>query len=214
MSQGFEITFHNRKENKRDIEKIYGDSMIRFAYDSFIGKMLSPIVSSRSLSKIYGSTQDTLKSGRKVPQFVKDFNIDLSIYNKGSLEADKAENSYKSFNEFFIRTFKDGQREFTEDKNKLAACAEARYFGHEAIKDDLVVPVKGTMIKATDLIGNEKLAKDFIGGPFVIARLCPVDYHRYHYPDSGKTIESFLVPGEFHSVNPIALKYKELAIKI
>ena len=64
------------------------------------------------------------------------------------------------------------------------------------------------MLKAVDLIGNQELAKDFVGGPLMIARLCPVDYHRYHYPDNGMTTKSYSIHGDYHSVNPLALKYR------
>ena len=43
----------------------------------------------------------------------------------------------------------------------------------------------------------------------MIARLCPVDYHRYHYPDAGRTLAHYPVHGKFHSVNPAALRYSD-----
>jgi phosphatidylserine decarboxylase len=208
VGQGLEITFHNRKENKKEIEKVYGDSMLKLAYNTIFGKVLAPFIASRSMSKFYGSLQDSKSSSKKVPPFLKNFNIQIDQYNKGSYPEKPIEDSYKSFNEFFIRTFKDGQREFVPDSSKMAAFAEARYFGHEKVTDELKVPVKGSMIKAIDLIGNSDLGKDFIGGPFIIARLCPVDYHRYHYPDNGKTTTSYQIAGDFHSVNPLALQYR------
>jgi phosphatidylserine decarboxylase len=52
----------------------------------------------------------------------------------------------------------------------------------------------------------ERVIKD---GPLLLARLCPVDYHRYHYPDDGKTLNSYTVHGDYHSVNPLALKYRQ-----
>ncbi|MEM7263054.1 MAG: phosphatidylserine decarboxylase, partial [Planctomycetota bacterium] len=38
--------------------------------------------------------------------------------------------------------------------------------------------------------------------------LCPTDYHRYHYPDSGRHVGMFDLGGSLHSVNPIALAKK------
>jgi phosphatidylserine decarboxylase len=90
----------------------------------------------------------------------------------------------------------------------MPAPCEARYFGYEAIDETVSVPVKGKFLRADALLGDIDKAAPFIGGPLVIARLCPVDYHRYHYPESGKTIEAYPVHGEFHSVNPVALKNK------
>jgi len=209
MSQGFEIQVFNRRENKMEIEKVYGDEMVKFAYATPIGRLLGPVIASKMLSQLYGKSQDSLKSAQKVAPFLKNFNIDIDQYQKGSFKENPIEISYKSFNEFFIRQFQEGQRTFTPNDDEMGAFAEARYFGHEAMHDDLTIPVKGSMLRAVDLIGDSELAKDFIGGPLMIARLCPVDYHRYHYPDDGKTLQAFTVPGDLHSVNPLALKYRQ-----
>ncbi|MBP5183162.1 MAG: phosphatidylserine decarboxylase, partial [Lentisphaeria bacterium] len=37
-------------------------------------------------------------------------------------------------------------------------------------------------------------------------RLAPVDYHRYHFPcDCVQESPSLVIPGKYHSVNPVAL---------
>ena len=78
--------------------------------------------------------------------------------------------------------------------------------GFDAIDEKRLYPVKGHYLKARDLVGNEQVAKIFEGGPLLIARLCPVDYHRYHYPDNGKVLDHFRVTGarlEFFTLAPI-----------
>lgn len=192
-----------------EIEKVYGEDAVKFAYDSALSNVISPIVASRTLSKIYGASQDTLKSGRKVPEFVENFNIAIEDYQAGSLKVDNIENSYKSFNEFFIRKFKDGLRKFPKAVDQMGAFAEARYYGYDSVNESVTIPVKGKYLSAAQLLGNVKNADIFEGGPLLLARLCPVDYHRYHYSDSGKTLEAYRVKGDFHSVNPIALKLKQ-----
>jgi phosphatidylserine decarboxylase len=206
VSKNEEIQYFNRSEKKIEVEKVYGDAFIKLLYQSAAGKLLSPIFANKLLSKAYGQLQSSMVTQLKVPKFVKNFNIDLNEYEAGSVEVDNKELSYKNFNEFFIRKFKKGKRKFVQDSNVLPACCEARYFGYDKIDDDVLVPVKGKYLNAAQLIGDAEKAKPFEGGSLVIARLCPVDYHRYHYPDSGKTIESFPIHGQFHSVNPIALK--------
>jgi len=208
MSQPFEITFHDRYTEKKEVEKVYGGDAVEFAYNSFFGKLMAPIIASRTVTKLYGFMQDRDASKHKVPPFVKTFNIDMDLYEKGSFPENDIETSYKSFNEFFIRRFKPGKRNFINGPKQMAACAEARYFGYPEITDGLTVPVKGSMLKAVDLMADAELGADFIGGPLIIARLCPVDYHRYHYPDNGKTLKSYNVKGDFHSVNPLALKFR------
>lgn len=49
------------------------------------------------------------------------------------------------------------------------------------------------------------IADRFIGGALAIVRLCPADYHRYHFPASGRISAAKDLPGALHSVNPIAL---------
>lgn len=209
MSRGFEIQVFNRYSNEIEIEKVYGDGAIRFAYGNPIGRMLGPVIASKLVSKIYGQAQDSLSSAKKVAPFIENFHIQIDQFEKGSLKGNPVETSYKSFNEFFIRAFKEGQRPFTANDREMGAFAEARYFAHESMTDDLTVPVKGSMLRAVDLIGDNEVAQDFIGGPLMVARLCPVDYHRYHYPDAGRTVKAFSIPGDLHSVNPLALKYRQ-----
>lgn len=202
------IQFYNRYSGKNEIEKVYGNAMVQFLYNSTPGKIMTPLLANRTISKAYGFMQNLSMTQAKVPKFVKNFNIDMSEYKPGSLETKDQNLSYKNFNEFFIRQFRPGKREFLSEEGRMPACAEARYFGYESVDENTVVPVKGKYLNEAGILDNKELAKDFAGGPLLIARLCPVDYHRYHYMDNGKTLKSYQVKGEFHSVNPAALKAK------
>jgi phosphatidylserine decarboxylase len=57
------------------------------------------------------------------------------------------------------------------------------------------------------LFGSERQtqAESFTNGALAICRLCPADYHRYHYPADGGTLDSWDIDGRLHSVNPLAL---------
>lgn len=50
------------------------------------------------------------------------------------------------------------------------------------------------------------LAKRFAGGSMLISRLCPSDYHRFHFPVGGTPSETWLLNGWLYSVSPIALR--------
>ena len=63
MSQGFEIQIFNRRKNRMEIEKVYGDAMVKFAYGNPIGRLLGPVIASKWFSQAYGNAQDTPKSG-------------------------------------------------------------------------------------------------------------------------------------------------------
>ncbi len=50
------------------------------------------------------------------------------------------------------------------------------------------------------------LAQKFAGGAMLISRLCPSDYHRFHFPVGGTPGETWLLNGWLYSVSPIALR--------
>lgn len=118
------------------------------------------------------------------------------------------EREFVSFNDFFTRKFRPDARFFAKDQNTLPAFAEGRYLAFEKSDDIKTYPVKGVEISLSSLFNNEPLAKLFSGGPLFIARLCPTDYHRFHYPDEGMTQDHYRVSGPLHSVNPLALLVK------
>ena len=57
-----------------------------------------------------------------------------------------------------------------------------------------------------ELLGEAGLASEFSGGSMVISRLCPTDYHRFHFPVAGVPKESTLINGWLYSVSPVALR--------
>ncbi len=208
ISNVSEIKYFDRKSGKTETEKVYGDWFIKLLYTSFPGQKMGHLFTNKYFSKAYGAFQDLPSSSRKVRPFIEKFHIPIDEFEPGTRPSLDTRDSYKTFNEFFIRRFKIGQRSFVSESHRMPAFAEARYVGFEAIHERSVYPVKGHFLKAKDLLANDQLAKIFDGGPLLIARLCPVDYHRYHYPDNGKVLDNYRIPGAYDSVNPFALKYK------
>ncbi|MFN4984156.1 MAG: phosphatidylserine decarboxylase, partial [Akkermansiaceae bacterium] len=68
--------------------------------------------------------------------------------------------------------------------------------------------VKGQTFDLPALLGDPALAKKYAHGSLVLSRLCPVDYHRYHFPAAGIPSETHTIPGPLFSVSPIALAQK------
>ena len=202
-----QIQYFNRGEDQVEIEKVYGDAGVKWLYQSFLGKFLSNALVKAPLSVLYGKIQSLPITKNKVPDFIKNFEINMDEFlpEEGKTESDP----YSSFNSFFVRRFKDGARNIVSDLNKMPAFSEARYFGYESITDDKTVPVKGKFLNAKELLSNTKWEETFQDGPLLLARLCPVDYHRFHFPDTGSVLDNYKVGGLYHSVNPIALKVKQ-----
>ncbi|HKH01665.1 MAG TPA: phosphatidylserine decarboxylase [Bradyrhizobium sp.] len=141
--------------------------------------------------------QNTGFSARKIEPFIRKHGIDMS-------EFEEAE--YRSYAEFFERRFKPGKRSFPASPNEMGAFAEARYFGWEKVVEDQRFPIKGHSLDAAQLLGGTDRASPFIGGPVLLVRLAPVDYHHVHYPDDGTTLEHDRLGYRLWTVNRNALQ--------
>lgn len=114
--------------------------------------------------------------------------------------------SFGSFNDFFIRTLKPSARPIDEDLDVAILPADARYRVFSNIHSADGYWVKGKKFSLEKLIGDDTLAHKYLFGSMVFARLCPVDYHRFHFPFNCVPNKARLINGPLFSVNPIALK--------
>jgi phosphatidylserine decarboxylase len=141
--------------------------------------------------------QNTRRSARQIKPFIRKHNIDMTEFKPVI---------YRSFAEFFDREFRPGVRTFVAGPNEMAAFAEARYFGWERLEADQQFPIKGHALSADKILGSEKRAAPFIGGPVLLARLSPMDYHHVHYPDDGTTLDIARLGRSLWTVNWHALQ--------
>ena len=72
-----------------------------------------------------------------------------------------------------------------------------------SLDEDTFAPVKGHPFSIRKMLPDH--ADRFIKGALAIVRLCPADYHRYHFPCAGDITEHRCIAGALHSVNPLAL---------
>ena len=194
------IKVYNRITKDYDIENVAGGNYIKWSYGSPIGKSLTELLIKKKLfSKLYGLYCDTSLSKKKISKFIKDFNIDMSISSSSISD-------FKNFNDFFIRALKSGARPISMDKNLLISPGDGRLFAYENISMNKLVQVKGIHYSLSELIKDNDLAKDYEGGTCLVLRLCPTDYHRFHFIDSGIPLKNHFIKGNYYSVNPIALE--------
>jgi phosphatidylserine decarboxylase len=145
----------------------------------------------------FAAMQHTARSARQIEPFVKKHGIDMSEFEPAI---------YRSYAEFFTRQFRPGVRTFPNAASEMGSFAEGRYFGWDKIKPDQEFPVKGHSLDAERILGSAERAAPFIGGPVLIARLSPLDYHRVHYIDDGHTISNDRIGGRLWTVTWKALQ--------
>ena len=200
-----EIQFHNRYTNKLETEKVYGEKWLKFIYNNPIGRICLWVLVKRIwFSKWYGWRMNLPKSSARIEPFISKFGVDRAEFAEDT-------SSFKNFNQFFYRKLTKDSRPLPQDVNAAIFPADGRHFGFQNLSLAKRVFVKGQKFNLEQLFNSKKLALPYIGGSLVLSRLCPTDYHRFHFPVSGKMEKIRLINGSLNSVNPIALR-QNLAI--
>ncbi|MDP4147679.1 MAG: phosphatidylserine decarboxylase family protein, partial [Bacillota bacterium] len=109
---------------------------------------------------------------------------------------------FKSWNDFFIRQFKDGKRIIAEPDNPkviVSACESAPYNISKDVQKSQEFWLKGQPYSLENMMAKDEYVDEFIGGTVYQAFLCATNYHRWHSPVSGVIKKAYLVPGTYYS---------------
>lgn len=194
------IRYFNRHTGALETEQVYGEGFLRWSYGNPLGAIsLNAFVKRPFFSKWYGQRMSTSESAGRVMPFITKYGLDPEDF------AEKAE-SYRSFNEFFFRKLKPAARPIDADEGSVVFPADGRHLGFDKASEIAGVFVKGQKFDLPALLGNAALAAKYADGALVLSRLCPVDYHRFHFPAAGVPGETREITGPLFSVNPIALR--------
>ncbi len=194
------IAFFNRLTRCIETEAVYGEGYLRFTYESPLGALpLHALVKRAAFSSWYGHRMDSPASRAKIAPFLAAYGLDTDEF------AD-APDSFRSFNEFFYRKLKPQARPIASGENEVVFPADGRHLvlPNIAACDDFFI--KGVRFDLTALLRDATKAKHFAHGSMLISRLCPVDYHRFHFPSDGTPWAAKQINGPLYSVSPIALR--------
>jgi len=198
------IRYFNRYTNQLETESVYGQGFLKWAYESVLGRMTTELIVKRALfSKWYGWRMDREASRTKILPFIQQFELQPNEF----LESPE---TFKTFNEFFFRKLKPEARPIQQDPGLVVFPADGRHLGFADLSTVQSVFVKGQRFDLQGLLQQASLARRFERGTLVLSRLCPVDYHRFHFPvagrNGGEKNGPRLINGSLYSVNPIALR--------
>lgn len=194
------IKIYNRETKNYELEQIAGLNYINWSYSSPVGKgVLELFIKKKMFSRLYGLYCSSKLSKKKISKFIDEFDLDTELMEKDITD-------FKNFNDFFTRKLIDEARPINNDPNVLISPGDGRLLAFENIDMNKLVQVKGFTYSLRELISNDLVAKEFEGGTCLILRLCPTDYHRFHFIDNGVCGKSQKIKGSYYSVNPIALE--------
>jgi phosphatidylserine decarboxylase len=204
----------NRNTNRMESENPVNNEGLSFLYNTLPGKVLTnTFLNKRLISILYGKYVKSSVSVSKIPEFIKQYNINLS-------EVMAPVDSFKTLNDFFIRKLKGKARPIDQDSGHLISPADSRLLVFNLSQKNSL-PLKGYWYSLQELILDGTLTNEYADGWCFVYRLSPSDYHRFCYIDQGYQDKVTRIKGVLHSVNPIALSavksllsknYRELTI--
>jgi len=194
------IYFFNRYSQQIEQEKVLGEAFLHWTYNSFCGKLALHALAKRSLfSRWFGWRMNRPGSAAKIPAFIRDYDIRMQDFVE-------PQGGFANFNEFFYRKLADGARPLNADDNSVVFPADARHMAFADIAAAEGIFIKNQRWDLAALLGDADLAREYANGSLLLSRLCPVDYHRFHFPVAGKASAAKLIDGPLASVSPLALR--------
>jgi phosphatidylserine decarboxylase len=195
------IRYYDRYKQTVETEQVYGQLWLRLAYGTPVGRALVWLLIRRTIfSWAYGWQMNKRVSAGKVLPFIVEYNLNVEEFAKTPFD-------YKTFNEFFCRALKPAARPIAAGDHVAVLPADARHLVFPNVQTAEGFYVKGAKFTLAELLGDAALAEKFAGGAMLISRLCPVDYHRFHFPVAGLPSDPKLINGSLYSVSPIALRH-------
>ncbi len=192
------IRFVDRHTGRIEEEQIYGESFLRWTYGTWSGRLALEALAKRALfSRWYGWRMKRPASRARIAPFVKAYGLDPE-------ESARPPGEYESFNAFFCRALRPGARPVADAD--VVFPADGRHLGIPELGAEDRIFVKGQRLDLAGLLGDRELAARYVGGAAILSRLCPVDYHRFHFPVGGTPGEAREIPGPLYSVSPLALR--------
>lgn len=197
---GSRIKFYNRYTKSLEDEVVFGEHFLRFLYSSKLGKLaLNQLIKRKIFTEVYGRLMRRPASRKHIEPFIKKYNIDTSVFEKDV-------QSFASFDDFFSRKLKISARPITVMPGTIAFPTDGRHLVLDDIRKLPLFFVKGQKFDIRALLRDDTLAKIFSDGAAVISRLCPADYHRFHFPCNAVIRRIYKVSGDYRSVNPISTR--------
>ena len=191
------IQYYDRESGVLKTEKVAGEKWLVWLYNNPFGEAtLWALAKRKVVSAMYGNRMDNPSSTKKIKPFVEEFDIDMSAAQK---------QDFNSFNDFFTRKLNENARPVDTNSTVAVSPADGKILAYADISSSNFI-IKGYRFDIFSFLNKAGLAQKYIDGTLVIIRLAPFDYHRFHFPVSGKVSPTTRIDGYYYSVNPLALR--------
>lgn len=176
------------------------NQMIEKLFSNVFGRTIMKLASSKPYSDLQRMAMNSWVSSFFITNFVRKNGIKLREYEK---------KKFTSFHDFFLRRIKKESRPLALGEDVLISPCDCKASVYP-IGEDSAFDIKDVNYTVGEVLKNDELANEYLGGWFFLLRLCVEDYHHYHYPVSGEKTDDVDVPGTLYTVHPIIHRYAKV----
>lgn len=173
---------------------------IRFFYENPVGQQLLRVLIRPRVSQAVGRILDAPISKGLIAPFIRKNKIPMEDYPP---------RQYQSFNDFFTRSIIPGRRAVPMEPEVLISPCDGKLTAIP-ITPDARFWIKGTEYTLESLLRDSELAQRYQEGVLLLFRLAVDDYHHYCVVADGILGENHVLPGVYHTVNPLAAEKRPI----
>lgn len=168
---------------------------IEFLYRRKAGRFLLRIIQKTGMFRLGAWFLHTKLSRPMIRRYIRKYKIDMKPF---------AGQKYDSFADFFGRK-RDVSSCVITPGALISPCDGLLTM--YPVTEKMSLPMKGSRYRLKDLVRDKKLAESFKGGLCLVFRLQASDYHHFCCFDDANLLMTRHIPGQLHSVQPIACEY-------
>ena len=130
--------------------------------------------------------------------FARRYRIDLSECEDLS--------GFATFGQFFARPLRSGLRPVAPGQEVVVSPVDGAVSEAGIAERGRLVQAKGIDYSTSALVGDDRVGARLAGGSYTTIYLSPRDYHRIHFPISGRVLGWRYIPGRLWPVNPASVR--------
>ena len=165
---------------------------IDFLYQKTMGRFLMKLIMRTGMFRVGSWFLKTNISRMLIPGYIARHEMDMTPF---------AGQRYDSFAAFFARS--KNTSHYVANPEVLVSPCDGLLTVFP-ISGEMIIPMKGSRYRLVDLIPHQELAEGYRDGLCLVFRLQADDYHHFCCFDDANLVETHYIPGELHSVQPIA----------
>ncbi len=161
------------------------------------------LLSHRIISRLFGKLADLRRPRFLVKWVIRRY---IRMFDIETQEVEQDPMNYASLGDFFIRRLKPGSRPIQTGTGNVVSPVDALVMtAGEIDENSCAFQIKGSPYAVADLMTDGEAEERYRNGTYVQLYLSPRDYHRIHFPISGRITEARYQPGKLYPVNAFSV---------